>query len=98
VRRNLLVQRLPKERVAEAIHNRGADDGPLFDDGRGRCLVERGFELDFETRKHVAQDVQLELAPDNRRHAEDSIRAVAQARQSLANRVAQPFRDATRRL
>ena len=94
-RDHLVIQRLPKERVAEAIHDRRADDGALFDDGRGRSFLERCLELIVGHDQYLAQDVQLELAPDDRGHAEDSIRAIGQPRQSLAHRVAQPLGDPT---
>lgn len=94
-RDDLVVQRLSKERVAEAIGDVGADDGLLFDHAGGRSLLERCLELLIGIRHHLAQDVQLELVPDDRGHAKDSICAVAQPRQSLAHRVAQPFGDPT---
>jgi hypothetical protein len=56
-RDDLVIQRLPKERVAEAIRDRGADDGSLVDDRRGRSLLERCLELFVGDDEHPAQDV-----------------------------------------
>jgi hypothetical protein len=49
---NLVVQCLPKARVAEAVRNRGPDNGAIFDDpSRGR-LFERRHQLPFRASEH----------------------------------------------
>ena len=95
-RREVVVQRLADELVRERVAPGGSRQ--LGDDPDGGCLPEDVEQSGRAEPARLLEEVEIELATDDRRDPEDSDRLVRQARHAAPDQNADLLRDAQKRI
>jgi hypothetical protein len=91
---HLLVERLAEEGVGESIAD-GAKAGPLLEDADANRFLEAAEDVVFRSAGDDVERAQVEVAADDGGDGEEAVALRAEAREALADDVAQSFWDAS---